>query len=111
MSIKGNRLSTQLRKLLKEDDEFDGMGINIKITPYGRGTKTVGGKVDQQNADNGVKGRLREETNLCALKFMQPQMPARRADRTIPNSIDQNLIQTTSNSNRLLESKIPHVYL
>lgn len=90
-------------KALKEDDEFDGIGLNVacKLRRMDEDQKLYAEMLINKVLMHGVKGRLQEETDVLGLKFVQPQTPVRRVEKQIPYSIgqDQNLFQTTNNFN------------
>ncbi|KAF6210075.1 hypothetical protein GE061_015831 [Apolygus lucorum] len=57
-------------KALKEDDEFDGVGLNVacKLRRMSEEQQLYAEMLINKVLMNGVKGRLQEETDLCALK-------------------------------------------
>lgn len=88
-------------KALKEDDEFDGIGLNVacKLRRMDGDQKLYAEMLINKVLMHGVKGRLQEETDFLGLKFVQPQTPVRRVEKQIPCSFgqDENLFQTTNN--------------
>ncbi|XP_039287072.1 uncharacterized protein LOC111054809 [Nilaparvata lugens] len=87
-------------KALKEDDEFDGIGLNVacKLRRMDEDQKLYAEMLINKVLMYGVKGKLQEETDVRGLKFVQPQTPVRRVEKNISYSFgqDQNL-QTTNN--------------
>ncbi|KAL3286059.1 hypothetical protein HHI36_000572 [Cryptolaemus montrouzieri] len=74
---KRNQAVDSTLKALKEDEEFDGIGLNVACKLRCMEQKLLAEMLINEVLRNGVKGRLQEETNLCALKFIQSKIPAR----------------------------------
>ncbi|XP_074034687.1 uncharacterized protein [Leptinotarsa decemlineata] len=80
-------------KALKEDDEFDGIGLNVacKLRRMDGDQKPYAEMLINKVLMHGVKGRLQEETDFLGLKFVQPQTPVRRVETQISCSFGKPL--------------------